>query len=40
MIITLTTDIKKDYYAASIKGSIIKELPDVNIIPLSLYTTF
>ena len=36
MIITLTTDMGlKDYYVASIKGSIIKELPDVNIIDIS-----
>ena len=36
MIITLTTDMGiSDFYVASIKGSILKELPDVNIIDIS-----
>jgi len=36
MIITLTTDMGlKDYYVASIKGSRIKELPEVRIIDIS-----
>lgn len=36
MIITLTTDMGlKDYYVASIKGSIIKELPEVRIVDIS-----
>lgn len=36
MIITLTTDMGlKDYYVASIKGSIMKELPDAKIVDIS-----
>ncbi|MEC8603704.1 MAG: SAM-dependent chlorinase/fluorinase, partial [Bacteroidota bacterium] len=36
MIITLTTDMGiSDFYVASIKGSILKELPEVNIIDIS-----
>ncbi len=35
-IITLTTDWGiKDYYLASLKGAILKQIPDVNIIDIS-----
>ncbi|MFL2570971.1 MAG: S-adenosyl-l-methionine hydroxide adenosyltransferase family protein [Parvicellaceae bacterium] len=36
MIITLTTDMGlSDFYVASIKGNILKELPDANIVDIS-----
>ena len=36
MIITLTTDMGiSDFYVASIKGSILKELPNANIVDIS-----
>ncbi len=38
MIITLTSDMGlKDFYVASLKGTILKELPEVNIVDISHY---